>query len=208
LIVVDPVRAASAARLRSIPVSREGLAWERSLVDRIVAGDDSALVTAYDQYSPLVYGIAARMLGRDRAADVCQEVFVALWDHPERFDAERGTLRAYLVTVARRRCIDQLRLTGRRSSNELRAHVAQPVLSPNVDESALAMIAGQRVRRALDALPPEQRRAIELAYFDGLTFRQVAEATGASEGTAKSRIRLGLHRLADQMRQFEHVEPA
>ena len=70
---------------------------------------------------------------------------------------------------------------------------------PNVDEAALALVAGDGIRAALEALPDSQRRAIELAYFNGLTFRQVAEATGATEGTAKSRIRLGLRRLGEQL---------
>jgi RNA polymerase sigma-70 factor (ECF subfamily) len=101
--------------------------------------------------------------------------------------------------VARRRSIDQLRKSGRRTANEQRAHRSVPAVVPNVDEAALAMIAGDRVRRALDALPQPQRESIELAYFDGLTYRQVAAATGASEGTAKSRIRRGLLRLSEQL---------
>jgi len=178
------------------------------MVERIAAGDSSALTAVYDQLSPVVHGIAVRLVGADQAGDVCQEVFVALWDHPDRFDPARGSLRAFLVTMARRRCFDLLRRHGRQVAREERAHHARPVVAPEVGESALAMIAGQRVRQALDGLPVEQRRAIELAYFGGLTYREVATATGASEGTAKSRIRLGLRRLAEVLRQHEEVEPA
>jgi RNA polymerase sigma-70 factor (ECF subfamily) len=181
--------------------------WERRLVARLEAGDESAMATVYDQYAPLVHGIAARLVGATAAPDVCQDVFVALWDHPERWDPERGSLRTFLAMIARRRCIDLLRRDGRRAANECRAHRAEPVVVPNVDEAAWAMMAGERVRRALAALPSLQRRAIELAYFDGLTFREVAIATGASEGTAKSRIRLGLQHLREAIGVGEVATP-
>lgn len=181
-------------------------AWEQLLLDRIVAGDDSALEAAYDQFGGVVYGLATRLVGSVEAADVCQEVFVTLWNHPERVDPRRGSLRAFLVTVARRRCIDHLRKQGRRGANEERALRANPAPAPDVGEAALAMISGQRVRDALEALPPAQRIAIQLAYFEGLTFRQVASATGTSEGTAKSRIRLGLGRLAKLIGRDEQME--
>lgn len=184
------------AVLGSRVVAGTGNTWEQLLLDRIVAGDDSALEAAYDQFGGVVYGLAARIVGNVEAADICQEVFVTLWNQAERVDVGRGSLRAFLVTVARRRCIDHLRKQGRRTANEERAVRADPAPAPDVGEAALAMIAGQRVRDAMKALPPAQRIAIQLAYFEGLTFRQVAEATGASEGTAKSRIRLGLGRLS------------
>jgi len=173
--------------------------WERSIVARITAGDDSALAVVYDQYSSLVFGITARMLGRSHAADVCQEVFVALWEHPERFDDRRGSLRTFLATIARRRCLDELRRTGRRRATEARADAGPPTRVPNVDEAALAMMTAERVRAALDRLPTEQRTAIELAYFDGMTFREVAVAVGAPEGTTKSRIRIALRRLSHEL---------
>ena len=174
-------------------------AWEAQLVERIAVGDDSALGTIYDQYGALVHGVALRLVGSDAAADICQEVFVSLWNKPERWNPERGSLRTFLVVIARRRAIDHLRSHGRRTANEQRAHGSSPASAPNVDEAAIALAAGDGVRRALAALPDAQRRAVELAYYGGLTFRQVAEATGASEGTAKSRIRLGLQRLREQL---------
>ncbi len=202
-----PHRARSLNRgLRWALVATSASAWEHQLLDRITAGDDSALAAAYDQYGPVVYGLATRLVGTDQARDICQEVFVTLWDHPERIDPDRGSLRAFLVTVARRRCIDHLRRQGRRTAREERANRFQPVPSPDVAESALAMMAGQRLRLALEALPADQRRAIQLAYFEGLTFRQVAVAIGTSEGTAKSRIRLGLKRLADGLGRDEQME--
>jgi RNA polymerase sigma-70 factor (ECF subfamily) len=178
---------------------------EASLVERIVAGDDRALATVYDRYGGTVYSLAARMVGRANAVDICQEVFVALWDHPERFDPSRSDLRGFLVTIGRRRCIDHLRRLGRRSATEQRSVQARPSADPSVDDAAIAHLTGDGVRRALTLLPEPQRRAIELAYFDGLTFRQVAAVTNTSEGTAKSRIRLGLQRLATELRPHEEV---
>ena len=178
------------------------------MVARIAAGDDSALATVYDQYGALVNGIARRLVGDDQAADVCQDVFVALWEHPERFDAGRGSLRTFLATIARRRAIDALRRSGRRVANEQQAVLGRPASVPDLEEAAMALIASERVQAAVQLLPPEQRRAIELAYFGGLTFRQVAVATSTSEGTAKSRLRLGLGRLAAALGASGEVELA
>ena len=194
--------------LRSASVTSGAGVFERSLVERIIVGDDSALATAYDQFGAVVFGVALRLVGADHATDICQDVFITLWDHPERFDEGGGSLRAFLVTIARRRCIDHLRRGGRRAANEARAHRGDPLTVPDVDESALTLLTAQRLREALDHLPDRQREAIELAYFGGLSFREVAAATGATEGTAKSRIRLGLQRLATVLRQDEMVGPA
>jgi len=91
--------------------------WERQLVDRIAVGDDAALATVYDQYGALVHGIALRLVGAHLAADICQEVFVSLWNQPDRWDPARGSLRTFLAMIARRRAIDHLRSTGRRVAN-------------------------------------------------------------------------------------------
>lgn len=162
---------------------------------RVAAGDDSALAAIYDHYAPLVHGIARRVLGTPAAADVCQEVFVALWQRPERFDAERGSLASYLATIAHRRCIDELRRTGRRVANEERS-VDPSSIVEEPDAVGERRFAASAVHRALELLPAAQREAVELAYFHGLTFREVAAATGVSEGTAKSRLRLARERLA------------
>lgn len=185
--------------LASPPVSSEVRKWERGIVARIVAGDDSALAAVFDQYGALVHGVAARLVGRDAGSDICQEVFVQLWEHPERFDAGRASLRTFLAVLARRRAIDQLRRFGRRAANEDRSGRQTMSVVPNLEESAMSMIEAERVRAAVQRLPDDQRRAIELAYFEGLTFREVAVATGAQEGTAKSRLRLGLNRLASAL---------
>jgi RNA polymerase sigma-70 factor (ECF subfamily) len=172
------------------------------MIARMVAGDESALGAVYDQYGPLVHGIAVSLVGADQARDITQEVFLRLWRQPEAYRSEQGSLRTFLAVMARRRAIDELRRSGRRAAREERvarddrAGTAQPSSVPDVEEAAMALIASDRVRAAVARLPPEQRRAIELAYFDGLTFREVARVTGLAEGTAKSRLRLALGRLA------------
>jgi RNA polymerase sigma-70 factor (ECF subfamily) len=196
VVVCDPAR-----DLSWRPVSESTQTWERALAARLCAGDDSALAVAYDQYSPLVYGVAVHLVGSAGADDICQEVFSVLWAHPERFDATRGSLRTFLAVIARRRCTDVLRQEGRRRAREERIGTdgSSAVSPPSVEEAAEAMLAAEHVRRALDRLPIEQRAAIKLAYLDGLTYQAVATRLGIPEGTAKSRLRLGLRRLAREL---------
>jgi len=169
--------------------------WERSIIARIRVGDHEAFGDAYDQYAALVHGVASRLVGRDSAADITQEVFVHLWTRPDGFDPDKGRLRTYLALMARRRAIDLLRRRGRAASKE-EAFAREAVQSaPNVDEAAMALVALDKVHRAIAELPSEQRRAIELAYLEGLTFKDVAARTDVAEGTAKSRLRLALTKL-------------
>ncbi len=171
--------------------------WERTTRDRLIAGEEGALNEVYDQYSSFVYGLALRVIGEARAAeDVSQDVFVAVWERAGAFDPDRGSLRTWLGTLAHRRAVDHVRREEARRRRAIR-DAARPVSTPDVEEMALALVTAERVRSALETLPDEQRRAIQLAYFGGKTYRQVAEVLGIPEGTAKSRLRLGLRRVAD-----------
>jgi RNA polymerase sigma factor (sigma-70 family) len=177
------------------------VAWERDLRARLGAGDELALAEAYDQFSPMVYGLAVRVTG-DRAAaeDVTQEVFLHLWRRPAAFDPDRGRLRAWLATVAHHRAVDHLRRAGARERYTARAAAErEPASPPNPEEAAVAAAVAKRVRVAVDELPEAQRTAVLLAYYEGRTFRQVARLTGVPEGTAKSRLRLGLRRIAARL---------
>jgi RNA polymerase sigma factor (sigma-70 family) len=176
--------------------------WERDLRARLLDGDELALAEAYDQFSPMVYGLAVRVTGdRTAAEDVAQEVFLHLWERPWAFDPDRGRLRAWLATMAHHRAVDHLRRSGVRSRAATRAAAErEPAPPPNPEEAAVAAAVAKRVRVAVDELPPPQRTAILLAYFEGHTFRQVAQLTGVPEGTAKSRLRLGLRHLAARLR--------
>jgi RNA polymerase sigma-70 factor (ECF subfamily) len=178
---------------------RFGSDWEREMGTRLTARDDTALADLYDQYGSFVYGLAARVINDRRAAeDVTQDVFLYVWEHPDAFDPERGRLRTFLGTLAHRRAVDHVRREeARRRRGERDA--AMQVSVPDVDEMAMALVAAERVRAEVERLPAEQREAIELAYFGGRTYRQVAEELGIPEGTAKSRLRLGLRRIADAL---------
>lgn len=170
--------------------------WERTTRDRLIAGDDGALNEIYDQFSSFVYGLALRVIGDARAAeDVSQDVFVTVWERPDAFDPDRGSLRTWLGTLAHRRAVDHVRREEARRRRAIKDG-ARPETTPDVEEMAMALVTAERVRSALAMLPDEQRRAIQLAYFGGKTYRQVAEVLGIPEGTAKSRLRLGLRRIA------------
>jgi len=174
--------------------------WEAATRARLMSGEEGALGAVYDQYSSFVFGLAQRVIGDPRAAeDVSQEVFLHLWEHPEAFDPTRGSMRTWLGTLTHRRAVDYVRREEARRRRAQREASRRPMSVPDVDEMATALVTAERVRAALDVLPVEQRECIDLAYFGGLTYRQVAEALGIPEGTAKSRLRLGLRRVAEAL---------
>ncbi|MGQ0823906.1 MAG: sigma-70 family RNA polymerase sigma factor [Actinomycetota bacterium] len=181
------------------PVMEHESGWEDAVRARLLARDDAALGELYDQYGSYVFGLAARVINDRRAAeDVTQDVFLAIWERPECFDPERGRLRTFLGTIAHRRAIDYVRREeARRRRSERDAAAFLPI--PDVDELAMALVTAEHVRAEVERLPSEQRVAIELAYFGCRTYRQVAAELGIPEGTAKSRMRLGLRRIADAL---------
>jgi RNA polymerase sigma-70 factor (ECF subfamily) len=162
---------------------------EAALIERILAGDENAMGELYDRYSGVVYGIALRVLADTMAAeDVLQEVFLWFWRNPQAFNAERGRLAPWLAVIARHRAIDQLRKRPREEDiSEL------PVSTGvNLEDEAAQKIAAEKVREVLTQLPPEQRKLLEMAYFEGLTQSEIAGRTGEPLGTVKTRIRSGL----------------
>lgn len=174
---------------------------------RLRVGDDVALAAIYDRYGGLVEGIATRLVGANEGGDVTQDVFLRLWQRPERYDPERGALSTYLAVATRHRAIDMIRRRQRRAARERRAvdSVADPVgRTASVDTLALASVEAGRIRDAVARLPEGQRRAIELAYFGGLSYREVAVEMASTEGTAKSRLRLGLRHLAADLAADPH----
>ena len=175
---------------------------DAALVARVVAGDETALGRVFDRYGSLVFGLAQRVTRSAAAAEeITQEVFVFFWEHPERFDSGRGSLRAFLGSIAHRRAVDVVRREVRRSAREDRV-AGDPSMTDDAGaidlaDRAAATDVAARVRAAVAGLPADQRQAIELAYFDGCTFREVAARLGIPEGTAKSRLRLALAKLAN-----------
>lgn len=169
--------------------------------DRIRAGDAAALGELYDRHAAAALGVAMRIVGgRDEAEDVVHDAFVAVWRKIDRFDAQRGSLRAWLLTVVRNRAIDRVR--ARRTAVDVDDADERSLLrtGPNPTwDAALDRAAANDLRQAMDALPDEQRRAIELAYFEGYTYREVAEITGVPPGTANGRLRLALAKLREAL---------
>ncbi len=177
--------------------------WEPTIRARLVAGDEDALGEACDQFASFVYGIAFRVIGDARAAeDVAQDVFMKLWEQPTGFEPRRGSLRTWLGTLAHRRAVDCVRREEAKRRTAVR-DATRSAVAPDVEEMAMALVTSERVRSALDALPEEQRVAIQLAYFGGRTYREVAQVLGIPEGTAKSRLRLGLRRIAVALERTE-----
>jgi RNA polymerase sigma-70 factor, ECF subfamily len=172
------------------------------LVARLQAGDDRALGRAYDEHAEAVLATARRVtLDEQLARDVVQDVFVHLWQSADRVDLNRGSLRAYLRVVAHRRAVDTVRRTVRRDRAETTLS-SSPVTVVDVDgvddgvaDAAAAVWCHERLAEALEQLPEDQRAALRLAYYEGRTLKQVAEVLGIPEGTAKSRVRLGLARV-------------
>jgi len=171
------------------------------LAERIRAGQAQALGELYDRYADTALAVALRVVGdRTEAEDVVHDAFVAVWRKIDRFDAGRGSLRAWLLTVVRNRAIDRVR--ARRVSVDVEDADERSLLrtGPNPTwEDALRRTSAAEVRVALDGLPDEQRRALELAYFEGYTYREVAEMTDVAPGTAAGRLRLGLAKLRDAL---------
>lgn len=171
------------------------------LADRIRTGNKEALGELYDRYAGTALATALRVVGgRDEAEDVVHDAFVAVWRKIDRFDAERGSLRAWLMTVVRNRAIDRVR--ARRASIDVDDADERSLLrtGPNPTwEAALGRTSSTEVRVAMANLPDEQRRALELAYFEGYTYREVAQLTGVPPGTANGRLRLALAKLRDAL---------
>ena len=162
---------------------------DAALVAGIRSGNENAMAQLYDRYSPIVYAVALRVLGDTAAAeDVLQDVFIQLWRNPGAFDASRGQMAAWLSVIARHRAIDVLR---KRTSDSDISEVVVSV-NANLDAAADRNKALQKVREVLSGMPAQQRSAIEMAFFEGLTHTEIANRTGEPLGTIKTRIRTGL----------------
>jgi RNA polymerase sigma-70 factor (ECF subfamily) len=157
---------------------------------------NDALAELYRRHGGAIYALARRVLNDvTDAEEVVQEVFLRLWNAPEKFDPERGSLRSYLLAQCHGRAVDLLRADSSRRRREERDARATAEAGYDLEHQVWDLAMAERVQAAVSTLPPEERRAIELAYFGGHTYREVATLLDAPEGTVKSRIRTGLRRL-------------
>ena len=169
---------------------------DAALVVAVGRWRNDALAEIYRRHGGAVYALARRVLNDVAdAEEVVQEVFLRLWNAPEKFDPERGSLRSYLLAHCHGRAVDLLRADSSRRRREEREARATAEKGYDLEHQVWDLAVAERVQAAVSTLPAEERKAIELAYFGGHTYREVATLLDAPEGTVKSRIRTGLRRL-------------
>jgi len=169
---------------------------DATLVVAIGRYRQDALAEAFRRHAGAVFGLARRLLGDDAPAEeVVQEVFLRLWQQPDKFDADRGSLRSYLLAQAHGRSVDLLRSEGARRRREEREARITAEAGYDLEHEVWDLAVAERVQAAMNQLPETERLAIELAYFKGHTYREVAVLLGEPEGTVKSRIRAGMRRM-------------
>lgn len=176
-----------------------------ALLAAVAGGDLDEFERLYDVLAPLVFGVARRVV-RDpsRAEEVTQEVFTEVWRQAARFDPSRGSVRTWVLTIAHRRAVDTVRSSE--ASRVRDEHVArrEPVEVAGPEETVVVASEHEGVRRCMESLTPLQSQAVRLAYYQGFTYREVAEILGRPLPTVKSRMRDGLIRLRDCLAESEH----
>jgi len=172
------------------------IASDASLVIGLARYQQSALAEVYRRHAGAVFGLAKRLLNdAAKAEEVVQEVFLRLWNQPDKFDPDRGSLRSFLLAQAHGRAVDALRSDVARRRREERDAREAATGGYDIDHEVWDMAMAEHVRAAMATLHPAERVAVELAYFGGRTYREVAAELGEPEGTVKSRIRTALKRL-------------
>ncbi|HEU4319875.1 MAG TPA: sigma-70 family RNA polymerase sigma factor [Acidimicrobiia bacterium] len=171
---------------------------DKVLAQLVSDRDEAALETLYRSHGGAVKAIARRVL-RDEALaeDVVQDVFVSFWGAAHRYDPERGSIRTYLLTIAHRRAVDIVRSEESRAAREENTPLTPPPI--DLENEVWLRTQSEQVRDAVAGLRPDEREAISLAYFGGLSYVEVARALGQPEGTVKSRIRNGMKKLSEEL---------
>jgi RNA polymerase sigma-70 factor (ECF subfamily) len=169
------------------------------LVEAIARGDRSALVGAYARHASRVHALGLRLCGQRGADDLTREIFVLLWSEPERYRAERGSLRTLLLVQAHRRAVEMLRSGRSREALEPADLPGAPVPALGTAAVPLALLVGDDMEAVVSSLPDGERHAIVLAYFGGHSYREVASLLGEAEAVVKGRIRSGLVRMRTQL---------
>jgi len=171
------------------------------LLNRVALRDADGLAELYDRYGRVVFAVLHRMLPDPEAAEeVCQDAFHRVWKAAGSYRGERGAARTWLLAIARNAAIDWRRTKGKRAERETALDHASAFASPgSVEDTVHERLEAGRMRTLVEALPAEQRRCLELAYWGGLSQSEIAARTGAPLGTVKNRVRLGLEKLRAAM---------
>jgi RNA polymerase sigma-70 factor (ECF subfamily) len=172
---------------------------DEELMSQLAAGRSEALGPLHGRYAALVFGLAARSLDRAAAEEVSQEVFLAVWQHATTFDPARGSFRAWVVQIARKRVLNELRRRGRRPRTTSQPPDKSDDQLPDPVEAAWREHRRAAVRAAVEDLPVHQREALSLAFLEDLTHGQVAACLNLPLGTTKSRIRAGVKALRTRL---------
>lgn len=173
---------------------------DAALVVAIGRWRQDALAEAYRRHAGAAFALARRLLvDRQLAEEVLQEVFLRLWNQPERYDPDRGSLRSYLLAQTHGRSVDLLRSETSRRRREEREARETAEHGVDIEREVVDLTVASQVKEVVAGLPTDERKAIELAYFGGHTYRQVAAMLDQPEGTVKSRIRSGLRRMRQDL---------
>lgn len=183
-------------------------ARDRDLIERLLDGDEAAFRGLFHKYAPSAKALAQRVVRQSHLAEeIVQEAFTAVWKNPGAYDDERGSVRSWLMGMVHHRAVDLVR---REEAHRRRAEAAIPQAleeeADHADEVVQQLAAPDErriVRAALADLPDEQRRVLEMMYFDGLSQSQIAEKTGIALGTVKSRTLLGMRRMRGALEEVE-----
>jgi RNA polymerase sigma-70 factor (ECF subfamily) len=183
--------------MRFRPGAMRSLADEE-LMQIVLDGDVRAFEVIFDRHASAAFSLAYRMCGRRVAAeDIVQEAFLSLWRSGSGYDARRGSVRSWVLSVVHNRAIDAMRRTGSKAGRDVPDEgITERLPAPDAtDAEVVRRDDARQVRTALDELPPDQRRVIELAYFGGFTHTEIAEMLDLPPGTVKGRMRLGLNKM-------------
>ncbi len=170
---------------------------DSDLIGLVAGGDGAALMALYDRYNRPAFGLAYRILSDAATAEeVVQDAYLALWRNAQSFDTNRGGVKTWLMTIVHNRSIDRLRAAASRGGTVALETADYAGVTTDPWDDVTDRLDGEQVREAVAELPPEQRTAIELAYFHGLTHQEIAQQTEIPLGTVKGRLRLGLRKLS------------
>lgn len=182
-------------------------ASDAQLVVAVAKADQRALAELYRRHGGATLALAGRLLNdRALAQDVVQEVFLLLWNEPQRFDPDRGALRSWLMMKTHTKAVDAIRSTSSRATRENRDLNDRASERYDLELEVWDLAVADRVKAALGSLSEMERRSIDLAYFGGYSYREVAELLGQPEGTVKSRIRSGLKAMRRHLHDLSHLD--